>query len=114
LRKLWIPRYTLDEGVHKSALFDLAVRNYDAAGNELFVEVKSSVEVAHVRMAVGQLYSYWYALKGKKTPHLAVVLPKEPNNEIKAWLDWLEIGLLWFDGSSLTTETKWLRQLCIQ
>lgn len=113
LSKLLSGKFQLDEGVRKDALFDVSIKNYDGEGHELFVEVKSSVESAHLRMAVGQLFSYWFTVKGDRTPHLALLLPSEPEREVKDWLDWLEIGLLWFDGKALRTGTKWLRQLCV-
>lgn len=111
LRQLLGDDYRLQEGSNKNALFDVAVKNYNGAGDELFVEVKSSAEVPHLRMAVGQLLSYWFALRGKDEPHLAVCLPEEPLDDIKKWFRWLEIGLLWLDDDGLHTDTKWLKQL---
>jgi len=39
-------------------VFDVLVNDFDPKGADLLVEVKSSVEMAHVRMAVGQLFDY--------------------------------------------------------
>jgi hypothetical protein len=52
--------YTLLEGSSKSAMFDVLVKDFDGKGNDLLVEVKSAVETAQVRMAVGQLFDYWF------------------------------------------------------
>jgi hypothetical protein len=110
--------YTLLEGCDKAAQFDVMVKNYNGSRCDLLVEAKSSIEVAHVRMAVGQLYSYWFHLKNgmekSLDPHLAVLLPCEPDDEIKGLLDWLKIGVLWFTGDALETCSVWLEGLIIE
>ena len=101
--------YTLLEGRNKDAQFDALVKNYNREKNgllkdDLLIEVKSSIEIAHIRMAIGQLYSYWFHLKGKKAkPHLAILLPEEPDTEAKQLLNWLHISILWFSGDTLET-----------
>lgn len=60
-----LSRYTLLEGGGKSAMFDTLVKNYNGEGDDLLIEVKSSAEDAHVRMAIGQLYAYSHHLAGR-------------------------------------------------
>jgi len=111
LRELLGADYNLQEGNNQDALFDLAIKNYDGEGEELFVEVKSSGDMANLRMAVGQLFSYWFTVCGTDDPHVAICLPEEPGGDVKKWLAWLEIGLLWLDENGLHTNTTWLKQL---
>ena len=87
--KCQLLHYTLQEGRDKAARFDVLVKDYDGKGSDLLVEVKSSSEAAHVRMAIGQLFAYWFHLSGKAKPHLAVLLPSEPDGELKSLLKWL-------------------------
>lgn len=104
--------YTLLEGCANRARYDVMVQNYNQGKNNLMIEVKSSIEIAHIRMAIGQLYSYWHHIyKEKYTPHLAILLPGEPDDEIKALLSWQQIGLLWIEQDRLFTCTDWLQHL---
>lgn len=103
--------YTLLEGSSKAAMFDVLIKNFDGSGNDLLVEAKSSVEVAHIRMAIGQLYSYWFHINGETEPHMAILLPGEPDDETKQLLQWLKVGLLWFSDDKLTTCSDWLAVL---
>lgn len=104
--------YTLLEGCANRARYDVMVQNYDQGKNNLMIEVKSSIEIAHIRMAIGQLYSYWHHIyKEKYKPHLAILLPGEPDDEIKALLSWQQIGLLWIEQDGLCTCTDWLQHL---
>jgi hypothetical protein len=75
------------------------------------VEVKSSVEIAHIRMAVGQLFDYWFCVNGKTEPRVAILLPSMPDDATKKLLEWLKIGLLWFSGEQLVTCSNWLEDL---
>jgi hypothetical protein len=104
--------YSLSEGADKSIMYDVMIENYNGEKDDLLIEVKSSTESAHIRMAVGQLYDYWFLLNGGvDPPHLAVLLPSEPNEEIQKMLKWLDVGLLWFSGGKLATNCGWLSQL---
>lgn len=104
--------YTLLEGCANRARYDVMVQNYNQGKNNLMIEVKSSIEIAHIRMAIGQLYSYWHHIyKEKYTPHLAILLPGEPDDEIKTLLSWQQIGLLWIEQDGLCTCTDWLQHL---
>jgi hypothetical protein len=100
--------YTLLEGCSRTAMFDVIVRNYDDAGADLLIEVKSSSESPHIRMAVGQLFDYWFTLNGDSGRHVAVLLPSAPTKQVYDLLASLRIGLLWFAGDALSTCTDWL------
>ena len=106
--KTCLPGYTLLEGCSKAAIFDVLVKDYDGNGSDLLVEVKSLVEEAHIRMAIGQLFDYWFCVKGDAEPHIAILLPSSPDAESKRLLEWLHIGLLWFSGEKLKTCSDWL------
>lgn len=97
--------YSLHEGGNKSAMYDVLVTNYNGLGDDLLIEVKSTAEMAHVRMAIGQLYSYCFRLDPEKKAHIAVMLPENPSADIKKLLGWLGIGLLWFSNDNLATAT---------
>jgi hypothetical protein len=103
--------YTLLEGCNKAAQFDTLVENYNGNGDDLLIEVKSLTEAAYVRMAIGQLFAYWFRLRGDVKPHLAILLPSEPDAELKRLLEWLDIGILWFSGDALETCSHWLDNL---
>ncbi len=102
--------FTLLEGIDDSCMFDVLVRNYDGE-NDLLIEVKSSTEKANIRMAIGQLLNYWYELKGKKTRHVAILLPEKPDEKSIQLLDSIDIGLLWFESKKLYTSTHKLNNL---
>ena len=110
-QKLLSPTHRITEGVSKSAMFDAVVHDYDGGGNDLLVEVKSSVADADVRMAIGQLYSYWFNTRGMTQTHLAILLPQEPDQQTKNLVAWLGIGLMWFEKGMLKTETPSLLTL---
>ena len=89
-------------------MFDVLVKRYTRKGDDLLIEVKSSIEPPHVRMAVGQLFDYWYELKGDGEPHLAVLLPEHPTEKVVDFLQWMDVGLMWFEGQRLCVGDKWL------
>ena len=103
--------YTLLEGSNKSAMFDILVQDYDGDSTDLLIEVKSSTDIAHIRMAVGQLFDYWFFIKGDTEPHIALLLPATPDEKTKQLLAWLEIGVLWFSEEELITSSDWLHSL---
>lgn len=110
LRSL-LTKFTLLEGKSDSCMFDALVKQYDRDRNDLLIEVKSSIESPHVRMAVGQLFDYWFTLKGDEEPHLAVLLPGRPSKEVENFLKWVDVGLMWFENNRLCTEDKWLESI---
>ncbi|MCK0509562.1 hypothetical protein [Aromatoleum buckelii] len=109
--RVLLTKFTLLEGRSESCMFDVLVKNYDSDNNDLLIEVKSSVESAHVRMAIGQLFDYWYKLKGDEEPYLAVLLPERPTKEMSIFLEWLGVGLMWFQNERLCTTNKWLNPI---
>jgi hypothetical protein len=106
-----LTKFTLLEGKSDACMFDALVKKYDGDENDLLIEVKSSIESPHVRMAVGQLFDYWFTLKGDEEPHLAVVLPRRPSKEVEKFLKWMDVGLLWFENDRLCTGNKWLESI---
>jgi hypothetical protein len=108
-----LSNYTLLEGRDDSCMFDVLVQNYNQK-QDLIIEVKSSSEKANVRMAVGQLFDYWFALKGDADPHIAILLPESPDSECANFLEWMDIGLMWFEKKELHTSTEWLKHLAIK
>ncbi len=109
--KYRLSNYTLFEGCDNSAMFDVLVKNYDGDRNDLLIEVKSSSEAAHIRMGIGQVFDYWFRTKGDSEPHLAILVPNQPDEEVKSLLEWLGIGVLWFSGEELKTCSEWLDAL---
>lgn len=108
-----LSKYTLLEGRDNSCMFDVLVQKYNRK-QDLIIEVKSSLEQPNIRMAVGQLYDYWYALKGDEEPHIAILLPEAPDSECVKFLEWMDVGLLWFKQDRLYTSTEWLKQIAIK
>lgn len=106
-----LTKFTLLEGRSESCMFDVLVKNYDGDNNDLLIEVKSSVDSPHIRMAIGQLFDYWYKLKGDEEPCLAVLLPERPTKEMSIFLEWLGVGLMWFQNDRLCTTSKWLKPI---
>lgn len=111
--KYALSNFTLLEGCNKSNMFDVLVKDC-LEKNDLLIEVKSSIEIANIRMAVGQLFNYWFKLKGNLPPHLAILLPERPEDECLSFLEWMGVGLMWFEGNQLYTSDVWLEHLIIK
>ena len=104
--------YTLVEGVNADCMFDVLVKSYDGRGNDLLIEAKNSAESANVRMAVGQLYHYWFGLGNDvEETHMAVLVPDKPSDDIIQFLHTMKIGLFWFQSGQLVTNDDWLVHL---
>lgn len=104
-----LARWTLFEGRRPDCRYDVLVTNYDGEGNDLLLEVKSSTDTAQIRMAIGQVFAYWHSLAGPTDDcHTAIVLPQRPDLVTEELLQWLDIGLLWFEDQELRTNTDWL------
>jgi hypothetical protein len=104
--KVWLSDYTLLEGANKAALFDVLVKNYDGKNADLLIEVKSSIEPAHIRMAIGQLFDYWFRVKRDHERNVAILLPSAPTTDVQELLDALNIGVLWFSEDTLYSSTR--------
>jgi hypothetical protein len=87
-------KLTVEEGRPQSCRFDALVRNHQK-GRDLLIEVKSTAEIADVRLAVGQL-DYRRQLPKKATTNIAVLLPFAPGEHVRAFLDDVEAMALWF------------------
>ncbi|MGI2947474.1 hypothetical protein INT50_08905 [Vibrio diabolicus] len=103
--------FTLLEGCDDSCMFDVLVKDYDGDENDLIIEVKSSIERSNIRMAIGQLFDYLYELKGDDEPHIAILLPEKPDNKAIQLLNWMDIGMLWFEGDNIHTSSDWLEPI---
>lgn len=104
--------YALVEGATPECMFDVLVKNYDGSGNDLLVEAKSSTESANLRMAIGQLYHYWYSLGNDlDDTHLAVLLPHKPSEVDMGFLRAMGVGLMWVENEALQTSDEWLAHL---
>lgn len=116
LLDLFGEEYECKEGCSHDALYDVMVvaygENEGGSPDDLLIEVKSSSEEAHVRMAIGQLFAYSHRLRPKVEYTAAVLLPEEPNDRVKSLLRWLDFGCLWYADNRLTslkTCTLWLK-----
>lgn len=103
--------FTLTEGVSDACQYDVIVKRYDSKGNDLLIEVKSTVECAVIRMAVGQLFHYSFTLESREKLHLAILFPERPSQNIESFLEWMKIGILWFRENQLCTTNKWLSSI---
>ena len=93
--------------------FDALVKRYDGE-NDLLIEVKSSAEVPHLRMAVGQLFHYWFQQYGEEARHMAILTPTRPAPGAIELLEHLDVGVLWFERDMLATCTSWLSEIAIE
>ena len=91
----------------------ILVKNCFEKKFDLLVEIKSSVEISDIRMAVGQLFDYWFRLKGDIPQNLAILLPERPRESCVDFLKWMEIYLMWFENESLCTADEELKHLII-
>lgn len=105
--------YVLEEGGSSKNMFDILVRNYDSSGRDLLIEVKSSTNMPEIRMAVGQLLDYSRQLPSREKTDLAVLLPTKPNSNIKDFLDYCTIGMLWFSEGKIYTYTNLLKKFTL-
>jgi hypothetical protein len=65
------------------------------------IEAKAYASREHIRMAVGQLLDY--AFQGGlqlEASRMAILLPEKPPKDIEAWLDSLNIKLIWSEASA--------------
>jgi hypothetical protein len=92
-------------------MYDVMISEYDGA-NDLMIEVKSSVEVPHIRMAIGQLLDYRWRRerRTKRDAHLAIMLPAKPCEQIRNLLKSLDIQLMWLEKNYICSENSNLSQ----
>ncbi|RFS81362.1 hypothetical protein D0T12_32540 [Actinomadura spongiicola] len=82
------------KGSSSTLLTDL----YDETAHILY-ELKGTSTREAIRMAIGQLYDYRRHVS-PPNPALAVLLPSEPNDDLKALLEGLGIQLVYGNGTS--------------
>ncbi|MEU6041230.1 hypothetical protein ABZ801_38140 [Actinomadura sp. NPDC047616] len=82
------------KGLTSTLLTDL----YDEQAHVLY-ELKGASTREAVRMAIGQLLDYSRHVK-PAGPQLAVLLPEEPHDDLRALLESLEIALAYWDGKT--------------
>ena len=85
-------------GNRQEAMFDALIQDYEGQERDLLIEVKSSTNIADVRLAVGQLLDYRRFVNRPDATDLAVLLPEEPNTHVRELLKAYDILLLWFEG----------------
>lgn len=107
-----LPSFKLLEGRDSSAMFDVMVENFDGNGSDLLIEAKSSIDAPLIRMAIGQLFDYWYRTKGPSKPDIAILTPSKPSEATIDLLNWLGIGSLWVANGKLRTDSERLALLC--
>lgn len=97
----------LEEHGHQVKRFQIRIQGessvfltdlYDVNDRVLY-EIKSSNSRENVRMAIGQLKDYSRHVE-PANPRLAVVLPQEPNDDLKDLLSSVDISVVWKDGAS--------------
>lgn len=90
------------EGDDKSCRFDALIKGF-LNKQDMLIEAKSSTERADVRMAIGQLYDYRRVLADDSIK-MGVLLPSEPDQEVKSLLEYAGIYLLYFSDDILNVE----------
>lgn len=105
--------FKLLEGRSKTCTYDILIKRYNDRGEDLLIEAKSSVELPQIRMAIGQIYSYWFELGGGQDIHLAFLLPARPEQCIIDFLDWVGVGIMWYERQNLRTYDDWLQHLTV-
>lgn len=73
----------------------------DRSSNTLY-EAKGSVERGAIRMAIGQLLDYARFIQPR--PRLAVLLPSEPREDLRALLAAAGVEIVWRDGRKFVGE----------
>lgn len=87
----------VQEGADPKCLFDALILDYRGGGRHLLVEVKTASSPPFCRMAVGQLLDYRRRLPQRTLLDLAVLLPNEPDGEMRDYLADVGVIPLWFD-----------------
>jgi hypothetical protein len=82
----------------KGTTSNLITDLYDVDDRVLY-EVKASPSRENVRMAIGQLKDYSRHIE-PANPKLAVLLPREPNEDLKDLLSSVNISVVWKEGMS--------------
>jgi hypothetical protein len=87
-----------EQGVHNNNRYDILVRNYDAGGRDLLIEVKPDPAKGSLRIAIGQLYDCRRLLNNSAATDLTVLSIGKPD---QSYLNLLVIdrgiSALWFE-----------------
>jgi hypothetical protein len=97
------PTYYLQEGLSKENMFDVLVKNINPDSEDLLIEVKSSVKMADIRMAVGQLMDYSRQLENYKKTYRAVFTPEKPDKNVLEFLNFYNFHLIWMEEEKIFT-----------
>lgn len=110
LREVFGDKYDVTEG-EGECMYDAIISNYHGT-HDLLIEAKSSIEVPHVRMAIGQLLDYRWRRKQstKRDAHLAVLLPANPSKQVTNLLESLDIQIMWLENDRFCSENSKLKQ----
>lgn len=100
LRKICGNQTEIKEGRGGRAKYDALVKRYNKYGHDLLIEAKSSTDIGSIRLAIGQLFDYRRYLKRSLATKLAILLPQQPDQEVRSLLKYLGIHLLWFNSSN--------------
>lgn len=106
--------FKLLEGCDPRAKFDILIRNYNGKGHDLLIEAKSTIESAHIRLAVGQLFDYRFQLNPTACTDLAILTPEKPSDSIIDMLKGIDIGVLWIEAGRIRTCSQHLEYLCLR
>lgn len=98
--------YELHEGNSNDNMFDVLVKNIDAKKSDLLIEVKSSADIANVRMAVGQLMDYARHLENYQNTYWAVFTPELPDANVIEYLQFHKFNLLWIENNEIYCDNK--------
>jgi hypothetical protein len=99
-------RRVVYEGNRQEAMFDVLIQDYQTQKRDLLIEVKSSTNVADVRLAIGQLLDYRRFVNRPDATDLAVLLPEEPNAHVRELLKTCDILLLWFEDKETLSRIR--------
>jgi hypothetical protein len=91
----------LKAGTKVNCRYDVLVKNYDAGGRDLLMEVKPDPEKGALRIAIGQLFDYRRFLPKQAATDLAVLTITRPPNQYVELLNELQITAAWFIDESL-------------
>jgi hypothetical protein len=87
-------------------MFNVLIQGYQTQGRDLLIEVKSSTNVADVRLAIGQLLDYRRFVNRPSATDLAVLLPEEPSAHVRELLKACDILLLWFEDKETLSRIR--------
>ena len=112
--KLLPPQLMLFEGTEKSILFDLLIESYHNE-RDLLIEAKGSMQIAEIRLAIGQLIDYRRrryepGVSGIDMVDLAILLPEKPDDDISELLGLVGIHILWLEANRIRCSDKCIEQ----